>query len=68
MKTFNAGDIVKITLTIEAEVNSEKDVITEEELVNMLYADNSYRLKSVCANEEHELLYLQSNIEIDSIN
>jgi len=46
-------------------LNSDNETATEEELVNMMYDDDAYGLKSVCANDTHELLYLQTNIEIE---
>jgi len=66
MKQFKSGDVVRITITIEAEINSEDEFVSEEDLVNMMYDDNSYGLKSVCANDRHELLYINNNIEIDT--
>jgi hypothetical protein len=62
---FYPGDTVKIVLTIEAQLYSDNAAINKKELIDMLYEDDAYGLKSIVANDIHELCYTASNIDIE---
>jgi hypothetical protein len=47
MKTYTNGDKFKVVITLDAELVTDLKSVTDDDLVNMVFKDEAYGLKSI---------------------